>query len=266
MVDPISTYFCRSSVRHGPLLLMYHSVTRGARTTEWPWAVSMRNFRNQLDFLKGEGWSTPTMAELAAEPAQWGGKTVVITLDDGYEDNLAACEELHKRNMKATLFMVSGAIGKEPAWHDDGCAVGRLLNQQELRQLKAAEIEIGSHTVNHARLTQIDDDQLIAELADSKSALQDVLGSEVTSFAYPYGEFDARAVAAVRNAGYRAACTTQSGWALRDGDPYQMRRLTIYNTDTTSSMARKLAFASNQVRWSGMATNALDRLCARLKI
>ncbi|MEX1165670.1 MAG: polysaccharide deacetylase family protein, partial [Hydrogenophaga sp.] len=58
-------------------------------------------------------------------------------------------------------------------------------------------------------------------------------------------------------AGYLAACTTRTGWALRDNDPYQLRRLTVFNSDTASTLARKLYFGSNQVSWLDIARYVL---------
>ncbi|MDP2266893.1 MAG: polysaccharide deacetylase family protein, partial [Thiobacillus sp.] len=51
----------------------------------------------------------------------------------------------------------------------------------------------------------------------------------------------------------------RTGWALRDNLPYQLRRLTVFNTDTLSSFARKLYFGSHDVRWQDMARYALRR-------
>ena len=99
MIDPISRYLHRSAGQHGPVMLMYHSVIHGKGTPDWPWAISMQRFRNQLDFIEEEGWATPPMAELVAAPEKFTGRTAVITFDDGYVDNLAACEELQKRNL-----------------------------------------------------------------------------------------------------------------------------------------------------------------------
>ena len=65
---------------------------------------------------------------------------------------------------------------------------------------------------------------------------------------------------AVQRAGYRTACTTRTGWALRDGDPYRLRRLTVFNTDTASTLARKLYLGSHDVRWSDLARYATRRL------
>lgn len=240
-------------------MLMYHSVIPERRTPTWPWAVSARHFEAQLDFLKSEGYTTRTMGEVAAERAL-PPRTAVITFDDGYFDNLAASDALRARSMCATWFIVSGSIGRQPAWPGDGRPDGRLLDAAELRHMQSYGMEIGSHSVNHVRLPALDDAALKLELSDSKSALEDVLGGPVSSFAYPYGAWDDRCAEAVKCAGYAAACTTRTGWALRDGDPYRLRRLTVFNHDTLSSFARKLYFGSHDVRWRDVARYALQRL------
>lgn len=259
-IDPLSRYLHRQSGNHGPVMLMYHSVQGGMRTPAWPWAVSMQRFREQLDFLVNEGYATPTMGELAAAPDQYSGRTAVITFDDGYIDNLEACHELQKRGMRATWFVVSGSIGMFPQWPGDGRPEGRLLNAVELREMQAMGMEVGSHTVSHVRLTEVDDVRLMQELIDSKVALESFLGNAANSFAYPYGAWDARCADAVKNAGYAAACTTRTGWALRDNSPYQLRRLTIFNADTLGSFARKLYFGSHDVGWLDVVGYALRRL------
>lgn len=264
MIDPLSRYLHRHAGQHGPVLLMYHSVMRGHGSPEWPWAVSMQRFRDQLDFLAEAGWATPTMGELVATPEKWTGRTAVITFDDGYVDNLAAWEELQKRGMRATWFLVSGSMGKEPDWSSDGRPAGRLLNRGELLAMQASGMEIGSHTAHHVRLTQADDHLLNVELSESKATLEDALGHEVSSFAYPYGAWDARCAKAVHETGYRAACTTRTGWALRDGDPRLLRRLTMANTDTASSLARKLYFGGNDVSWPSVARTAIQHAVARM--
>lgn len=261
MIDLFSKYLHAHAGQHGPVMLMYHAVQPGKAKPAWPWAVSTQQLRDQLDFLATEGYATPTMSELAAAPAKsWTRRTAVITFDDGYIDNLAACEELQKRGMRATWFIVSGSIGKPPRWPADGRPVGRLLNADELREMQANGMEIGSHTVNHVRLTEANDTQLVQELVNSKATLEDMLGNAIGSFAYPYGAWDARCVRAVEQAGYAAACTTRTGWALRDNAPYQLRRLTVYNTDTLSLFARKLYFGSHDVSWRDLAGYALRRL------
>jgi peptidoglycan/xylan/chitin deacetylase (PgdA/CDA1 family) len=264
MIDPLTYCLHRKSGRQGPAILMYHAIISGKKAAHWPWAISMKRFLDQIDFLVSEDYATPTVAELVAAPVKrWKDRTAVITFDDGYVDNLAACEELEKRGMKATLFMVAGSIGRPPAWPADGRPEGRLLNALELRIAHKKGIEIGSHGVNHVRLTESDNGCLKQELEDSKAILEDVLGHSVSSFAYPYGTFNERCSEAARKAGYAAACTTDTCWALFDHDPYRLRRLTVYNTDTVSSLARKLTFASNRVSLSEIVRYALRQISGK---
>lgn len=261
MIDPISRALHRNAGQHGPVMLMYHAVSAGRARPAWPWAVSMRQFRDQLDFLADAGYATPTMGELVAAPEHYAGRRVaVITFDDGYADNLYACEALVSRGMRATWFIVSGSVGRAPAWPADGRPDGRLLNADELRAMQDAGMEIGSHAVNHVRLTETDDARLMQELTQSKADLENLLGRAVGSFAYPYGAWDARCANAVRQAGYTAACTTRTGWMLRDNDPFRLRRLTVFNTDTVGTLARKLYFGSHDVRWRDIAAYALKRI------
>jgi peptidoglycan/xylan/chitin deacetylase (PgdA/CDA1 family) len=243
-------------------MLMYHAVVPGPGTPAWPWAVSADGFEAQIDYLQDNGWTSRTMAELAASKSP--PRTVVITFDDGYANNLAAFEMLAKRDMRATWFIVSGSVGQDPKWPADGRPAGRLLSGQELRTMCDAGMEIGSHTQSHCVLTQLDQARVDKELRASKAELEDVLGGVVGSFAYPYGKFDDGIVRSVAAAGYTAACTTRTGWATRDGDPYRLRRVSIMNNDTVSTLARKLALADNDVGWDKLARYGMNRVRARL--
>lgn len=245
-------------------MLMYHSVTNGKGTPGWPWAVSMQRFRSQLDFLAAEGWATVTMSGMASLIGASPDRTVALTFDDGYIDNLPAWEELQKRGMCASWFIVSGSMGKAPAWKTNASNSDRLLNAVELRSMQASGMEIGSHTVSHVRLTEVDQARQQNELIGSKTAIEDALGNAITSFAYPYGAWDDDCALAVKNAGYHCACTTRSGWALLDGDPFRLRRLSIFNTDTVSGLARKLALGANDVSWPQVTRYALQRTLAKI--
>ncbi|BAL93778.1 putative hydrolase [Rubrivivax gelatinosus IL144] len=237
---------------------MYHALEDGARA-RWRWAVTRQAFAAQLDLLQELGCVTPTVSELVATPAP-AKRSVAITFDDGYVDNLAAAEELRRRGMRATWYVVVGCLGHRPGWKADGGPTDRLMSASELRELQAAGMEIGSHTMSHQRLTSLAAGRRQDEIEASRTMLEDALGSPVHAFAYPYGDFDADSAAAVRAAGYSSACTTQPGWALRDGDAFRIRRLSVFNDDGTARFARKLAFASHDAGWSGVARYAWRRL------
>jgi peptidoglycan/xylan/chitin deacetylase (PgdA/CDA1 family) len=83
-----------------------------------------------------------------------------------------------------------------------------FLTWSEVREMAAAGIEFGSHTVTHPILTTLTDAQLRDELTESKRTIESELGRECYSFAYPnggYADFGAREMAALETAGYRCA-------------------------------------------------------------
>ncbi len=264
MLDPISQLISRNGATDTPLALMYHSVTPGGRTPDWPWAVSMKRFEQQLDFLAERGWRTTTAMELAKTTDRPPPRTVVITFDDGYTDNLPAMDAMAGRGMTGTWFLVSRRLGQDADWSGPDGYRGRLMGPSDVRAMHDAGMEIGAHTRHHCRLTKVDDETRVNEISGSKTDLEDITGQAVNSFAYPYGFWDDRCEADVKAAGYACACTTRSGTALADRDPYRLRRLAIFAGDSLATFARKLAFVSNEASWSDVRRYYGGRLLNRL--
>lgn len=104
----------------------------------------------------------------------------------------------------------------------------RLMSPDDLRALKSKGHVIGSHTMTHPLLPQLDHANVEHELVRSKELLQDWLQSEVTGFCYPNGDHDNTVVSAVRAAGYSTACTTQSGRNDGNADPLRLRRVDMH--------------------------------------
>ncbi len=247
-------------------MLMYHSIERGVDAVKWPWSISLERFNDHLNLLCDHGWTTRTVTELGRAPAgSLLPRTVGITFDDGFENNFDAVEALQERGMTATWFIVTEAMGQLPHWEDSGRPKSRILDESSLRSMQAAGMEIGSHSVNHCRLPTLTDCQLALELSESKSLLEDVLGQTVESFAYPYGAWDDRCEAAVSRAGYRFACTTRTGPALKDKHPLRFRRLAVFNRDSAAALARKLALMTNDGGWAATASYYSRRATERLR-
>lgn len=260
----LSTRLHARATAHGPLVLVYHSVTAAKHRPTWPWSISAKDFADHLDYLTDSGYTTRTLRDLATT-AEDRTRTpgVVITFDDGYRDNLAAAEALSLRGMTASWFVLSGNLGQTPRWADHAGPPGPLLDVADLRQLDSAGFEIGSHGVDHLRMTALDDAALAYQMNTSRQSLEQALGKPVLSLAYPFGAWDPRVRDAAATAGYQQACTTDSGWALRDGDPLRIRRLTMTHADTAAVLARKLAWAQNEVSWSHVAGSLARRLWVR---
>lgn len=262
MIDPVSTMLHRNAGGHGPLVLMYHSVSPAPGTPAWRWAVSRKSFIEQLDFLRDHGWTTPCIRDLRDGDSR--GRAVVITFDDGYADNLWAAEQLARRGMAATWFIVSRDIGGNSGWTDPGVPSRPMLDAGQLRDMQAAGMEIGAHSHRHVRLSRLDHEALREEVRTPKQVLEELLGAEVQSFAYPYGDCDRETEQAVQDAGYRFACSTRPGWVSSDRDPYRIRRVSIFARDNLGTFARKLAFADNDVSWTRMLRYGSSRMLDRL--
>src|SRR4029079_7648441 len=122
------------------------------------------------------------------------GRTVVLTIDDGYVDNVdVALPILEPHGFSATIFLVSGRLGDVNDWSDAAPLRGRqLLSVQQLDGLRDRGIELGAHTRTHCSLPEVDDERLAEEVASSRSDLEHALGIPVRTFAYPYGRLDER--------------------------------------------------------------------------
>ena len=213
------------------LVLTYHSISDGPP----PSCVRPRRFAEQLDFLLAAGWKAIGLQELvgrieagdASEPA-----TFAITFDDGYADFLSdALPVLEKRALPATLFAVSAADRDQLDQRDQldldqlaGGAGGRLLRRDELAEVARRGVEIGAHTVSHRRLTALDDATLDRELAECKCTLEAIGGARISSFAYPFGDFDRRVMRAA-GVHFRAAVTTQLAAVTASVHPLAIPRL-----------------------------------------
>jgi peptidoglycan/xylan/chitin deacetylase (PgdA/CDA1 family) len=201
---------------------MYHSVG----TDSDPLTVAPAELDAQLDFLQSSGFNTVSLHEVI--DAQDGGKLprnpVVLTFDDGYVD--AATEVLPRlleRGQKATFFIVSSFCAQDPAsrvtkWNR------QFLTRDEVRALRDAGMEIGSHSVSHVRLSPLPSDDLRAEVGNSRATIATYLGSPVEFFAYPYNDQSRWVRRAVEKAGYRGAVVGPRG----NSDSFTLERLTMH--------------------------------------
>ena len=179
----------------GLKVLCYHKVgvpPPGSRLQDlW---VSPRKFRSQVKYLLDNGYATLTFSDLrkAHETgADLPEKSVLITFDDGYENNYSiAWPILKELGAKGNIFVVFNTIGKANLWHSP--ASEPWVNMATLEQLREMQesgvIEFGSHTMSHPRLSSLEPENAAWELAESKRQLEAALGREMFAFAYPYGD------------------------------------------------------------------------------
>ena len=234
----------RESTRGVPVL-MYHAFTAEERGSLY--VLPQRSFARQMRALALLRRRVVPFEEVAAalrDDRPLPRRAVAITIDDVYADNLElAWPVLRRRRFAATIFLVSGKIGGRNDWsRDDPVAGLPLLSAEEVRQLRDGGVGIGAHTRSHCSLPGVADQQVPAEIGGSREDLEALLDEPVTTFAYPYGRFDRRAVAAAAEADYDGACTVESRPARPGDDPLLIPRIEIKGTDSLRSFLRKLCF------------------------
>ena len=189
------------------------------------------------DFLDGRAWMwtdklrhVALAAEGARLAAEVGGRSFDLRLA-GRDTRLSAAgrvnselKRLAPRERDEAIERIANAHGvRLPARPP---AEFGPVTWAQARELDAAGVEIGSHTVSHPILTTTDDDELRRELRDSRARLGAELGREVELFCYPNGAFDERVRREAAGAGYLCAVTTEPGLNERRGaDPLALRRV-----------------------------------------
>lgn len=205
-------------------------------------------FRWQLNSLLGWGYRPATLAELVDDPDAATGR-FAVTFDDGFVSMEAmACPILKELGIPATLYMVVDGLGGTNTWNQaEGDIAEPMMSADGVRALAAQGFEIGSHTRTHPRLTQCSDDQLRAEIIDSRKMLEELLQAPVPSFAYPYGDWDARVRAVVEEAGYHNATSTIRQPVTPGMDRFTIPRINMRWSTVGPVLARKIARASRGI-------------------
>ena len=211
----------------GAAVLLYHAVGAPGEPAS-RFVVPVRRLERQLRWLARHRYRVVALSELL-EADDLPRKTVALTFDDGYVDNLAlAFPVLQRLGLPATVFAVSDR--QENDWDREGPLRGRpLLTPERLREL-ASLVAVGAHTRSHRSLEHLPAQELEEEVGGCRRELEEALGVPIDLFAYPYGQFDEEARSAVEAAGFSGAVGVVSGRVHSDDDPYALPRLEIYGT------------------------------------
>ena len=205
-------------------IVMYHKVEpnpSGQADT-----VSPDIFHRQMDFLKTRGYRVISLDDLvrgikAGHPP--GRKTVVLTFDDGYENNYTQAFPLLRRyGFPATIFVSPDFIGEEG-----------FLTLAQIADMQRAGIQFGSHGMSQAYLPDLSEEQRILEVGESRRQLMAGLKADVDYFCYPVGGFNARIKDLVRRSGYQGALATNRGYDRFNNDVYELNRIRFSDKDVS---------------------------------
>lgn len=233
-----------------PRILMYHMVRDPIPGKKFnSLRVSPEAFERQVKYLRDNGWHSLTMSEAVDQRGHLPPKSVVITFDDGYRDNLTnALPILQRYNFKATVYLVNDRHDRDWSGYrkakNEGAGLKDepKLSDDEVRQLiTSGLVEIGAHTLTHANLANLDENDSLKEICGSKELIETDFHLSCLSFAYPFGLYKTADKAYAAECGYSNAVTVETGIAdLRSCDLFEIPRVRVSGKDNLLAFKLKL--------------------------
>lgn len=226
-------------------ILTYHQVDRppvkGAPFRSL--TVDPVRFAGQMRWLRRLGYRGLSMRDL--QPYLVGervGKVFGLTFDDGFRNvHRHVPALLDELGFTATNYFVAGHPDGANFWDArHGVTAAPLMSVAEIREWAQAGHEVGSHTVDHANLTEVDEATAREQIRRSREILEDLVQQPVQAFCYPYGHYSPVHAGLVREAGYTSATTTRRGRARAGGDMWQLPRVPIVRSTHLLSLLQKL--------------------------
>ncbi|MGA8764361.1 MAG: polysaccharide deacetylase family protein [Candidatus Sulfotelmatobacter sp.] len=206
---------------HRTVFLMYHELEKPGRPLclDEPgyvrYAVRLSDFRQQMESLDRDGWRGLSVGE--AIQFREEKSSVAITFDDGCEtDLICAAPILREFGFGATFYVTAGFLEK-PGY----------LSSAQLRELGSLGFEIGCHSMTHAYLTDLNDEQLHHEVIEAKLRLEQVIGRCVEHFSCPGGRYNERTLRVAREAGYRTVATSRIHANSKRLNPFRLGRVAV---------------------------------------
>ena len=229
-------------------VIMYHRVVNdesegGVHGTY----ITAKKFDEHMRYLKEHNYHPITFKELLKinyrNRFNNGKKYVILTFDDGYEDNYKiAFPILKKYEFNCIIYLVSHLNYNK--WDvevpENPEKKFPLMTWDMIKEMQEYGIEFGGHTMTHQKLAHIPFEQAKEEIASSTQYLEEKLGEKLVCFAYPYGDLNEQVKEFVRNSGYSFAVATDSGDLSFSEDLFQIRRIGIFPTNNMLSFKRKV--------------------------
>lgn len=223
-------------------ILMYHSVGENAAS----FTVTPEQFEKQLRYLAEQKYLVVSLSVLLAKLANQEdvGRHVVLTFDDGYEDNYSiAWPLLKKYNLPATIFLATNFLGQMMT-SSKGVTLPMLAIEQ-IKEMGGAGIEFLSHTKSHRELPGLTDEESLAEFEGARQTIEGVIGSCPKIAAYPRGKYTDSLVETLRQAGWFGAVTVKAGTVGSSDDRLRLKRNSVDRTTSGSEFKAKLGQGIN---------------------
>ena len=217
----------------GTPVFLYHEIAEehdgGSRSPRRKYAVTVRQFRDQLAEIRNGGYQVTSVRQIARRADRTRRSLAGITFDDGgSSDYEKAFPLLVEAGLRADFFLNTAHVGT-PGY----------LNWEQVREMSRVGMEFHSHGHSHVALSRLDPVHLERELRVSREILEDKLGSAVEFLAAPYGLLNRRVIQEAFRLGYRGVCNSRQ-WTASWGDRC-VNRVAILGHTSTEEFRRLLA-------------------------
>lgn len=222
-------------------VLCYHNIRAikpNASASVKAYTVTPKAFEEQMKALSDAGFQTILPDQLHAYLAHnkpLPAKPILITFDDTREEHFRiAAPEMAKYGFKGVFFIMTVSIGR-PGY----------MNKQQIKNLSDMGHSIGSHTWDHHRVTKYSEKDWEIQLLKPQKQLEAITGKPIRYFSYPFGLWNAPAIARIKNENYKLAFALAQ---KRDTvEPlFTVRRMIVAGTWSTPTMLKAIASTFNK--------------------
>jgi peptidoglycan/xylan/chitin deacetylase (PgdA/CDA1 family) len=199
-------------------------------------------FIKLITFLKNEGYTSITLSQLFDSDATLPNKPIVLTFDDSYESVYTyAYPIMESVQFIGTIFIITGYVGKFNSWDVNlGGKQFRHMNWMQIKQLADAGFEVGSHSVHHKDLTYLNASTLQSEVEQSKTIIEDKIGSSVQFISFPFGRFNRNIIDICKQVGYERGCGLWISSKIKSTEPFVLKRQSFYLFDNIHNLKGKI--------------------------
>jgi len=232
-------------------VLMYHKIPDAPLASKHQIFVTKENFAKHLAYFKAHDFTPITFSDYQAfasgrRPlAGFPRRPIILTFDDGYTDNYTNLLPLMRQyGYRGVLYLLGDFDIRYNQWDADFDPTeprADIMDRVQKQAFVAAGWEIGAHTMSHAQLPELSAAAALAEMRDSKAALEEALNTEIVSFAYPYGALNEEVKALAQQAGFTYAVATDTGGMHLEDDRMQIFRVNMFPHETPGSLFKKTA-------------------------
>lgn len=238
-------YFIKTRVYEpkGIRILCYHEVTEN-RAPHDIYTLSLQEFEKQIALIREEGYNVISLKDLLYL-MHGSGKTssrlILLTFDDGFKGFYSLAYPVLKRyGYPAVLFITTGYINRDR----------RFMTWDDIYELKEEGlVDFGAHGVLHISLIKATHATAVNELRKSKEEIEAKLSVVVEAFSYPYGTYNEFVKSLTKDAGFKLGFTARFGINTSSTDLFELRRITIFSSDSLSDFRKKLLGAYD---WRGL--------------